>query len=156
MKESFLLVAFFLIFSVSASAEMLCEDNEEVVFSCGFGTKSVSVCGDGGKTLTYRFGAPQNIELELNSGIHFSRVGYSGGGEGNLTFQNGVYKYVVYSSISNGAWLDDGSREKKERSGVYVVENNKLIVDVECKSYSSESFITDLPAFEEEEFRYYE
>lgn len=106
--------------------------------------------------LIYRFGTAKTIELELKSGIHFSRTAYSDAGEGHLTFFNGKYRYVIYSSISNGAWLDNGLREKVEQAGVYVVHGNKLLNDIECQSYSGESFIHDLPPYEEKEFRYYD
>lgn len=143
------------LFTSSVYAEALCETQETVSFSCGFKTKSVSVCRNDEGALIYRFGSKQNIELELKSDVHFSRTAYSGGGEGNLTFLNGNYKYVVYSRISNGDWLADGTREKVERAGVYVVKGEKLLTDIQCQSYSGKSFIHDFPAYEPEGFRYY-
>lgn len=154
--KKLLFVAFIsLMFSPSAYSEDLCETHERVSFACDFNSKSVSVCRNNEETLIYRFGSQQKIELELTSDIHFSRAAYSGGGEGNLTFFNGNYRYVVYSSISNGAWLGDGIREKVERAGIYVVKGDKLLKDIECQSYLGKSFFHDLPAFEEKEFRYY-
>ncbi|HCC80939.1 MULTISPECIES: hypothetical protein [unclassified Methylophaga] len=155
MKKVLLLAFISILFSTNVYSEDLCETHERVSFACDFKSKSVSVCRNDKETLIYRFGSQQKIELELTSDIHFSRVAYSGGGEGNLTFFNGNYRYVVYSSISNGAWLDDGSREKVERAGIYVVKGDKLLKDIECQSYPGKSFIHDLPAFEEKEFRYY-
>lgn len=145
-----------ILLSPSVYSEGLCNTDERVSFSCSAESKSISVCRNSEEALIYRFGTPQKIELELESDIHFSRTTYSGGGEGNLTFQNGDYSYVVYSSISNGDWLEDGTREKIERAGVYVVEGDKLLADIECQSDSGMPFIHDLPAFEEQEFRYYE
>jgi len=52
-------------------------------------------------------------------------------------------------------WLDDGTREKVERAGIYVVKGDKLLKNLECQSYSGKSFIHDLPRFEQKEFRYY-
>ena len=105
----------------------MCAEGETVAFSCGVGSKSLSVCGLADDTLSYRFGTPERVELEITAPIHFSRTAYSGGGEGNLTFAAGRYKYVVYSSISNGDWLADGGRDKIERAGVYVVKDDKLL-----------------------------
>ncbi|MAB24390.1 MAG: hypothetical protein CMK78_08580 [Pseudomonadales bacterium] len=138
-----------------AQAEGLCAEGETVAFSCGVGSKSLSVCGLADDTLSYRFGTPERVELEITAPIHFSRTAYSGGGEGNLTFAAGHYKYVVYSSISNGDWLADGGRDKIERAGVYVVKDDKLLADIPCTSYSAEHFIRQLPAHEEEAFEYY-
>ena len=61
---------------------------------------------------------------------------------------------MVYSSIGNGEWLDDGSRDKIERGGVFVLTDNQLLADIPCKRYSGEHFIHDLPEHEEEPFRY--
>ena len=155
MRKIFLASLFSVLFISSVYAEALCKTNESVSFSCGFKTKSVSVCRNDDQALIYRFGSKKNIELELKSGVHFSHTAYSGGGEGNLTFHNGNYKYVVYSSISNGDWLGDGTREKVERAGIYVVKGEKLLTDIQCQSYSGKSFIHDLPAYEVEEFKYY-
>lgn len=143
------------LFASSAYSETLCKTQETVSFSCGFKSKSVSVCRNNEDALIYRFGKKDNIELELESDIHFSRTAYSGGGEGNLTFHNGKYKYVIYSSISNGDWRDDGTREKIERAGIYVVKGEKLLKDIQCQSFSGKSFIHDLPVYEEEEFLFY-
>ena len=156
MKKRMFISLVSILITPSVYSEVLCKKDETVSFSCGFKSKSVSVCFTDSETLTYRFGTVKKIELELKSDIHFSRTAYSGGGEGNLTFFNGNYRYVVYSSISNGAWLDNGMREKVERAGIYVVDGDKLLTDIECQSYSGESFIHDLPPFEEKEFRYYD
>lgn len=138
-----------------AQAEGLCAEDEMVSFSCGVGSKTLSVCALADDTLSYRFGTPERVELEITAPVHFSRAAYSGGGEGNLTFVTGRYKYVVYSSISNGDRLADGSRHKIERAGVYVVKDDNLLADIPCKSYSGENFIRQLPAHEEEAFEYY-
>lgn len=155
MKKVLFVAFISIMFSPSVYSEVLCEADERVSFACGFKSKSVSVCRNDEENLIYRFGSQQKIELELTSDIHFSRAAYSGGGEGNLTFFNGNYRYVVYSSISNGASLNDGTREKVERAGIYVVKGDKLLKNLECESYPGKSFIHDLPAYEEKEFRYY-
>ena len=155
MRNSLLVLLFFVAFTSNAHSETLCKTQETVSFSCGFKSKSVSVCRNDEGALIYRFGKKDNIELELESDIHFSRTAYSGGGEGNLTFHNGKYKYVIYSSISNGDWRDDGTREKIERAGIYVVKDEKLLKDIQCQSFSGKSFIHDLPVYEEEKFLFY-
>ncbi|WP_026970475.1 hypothetical protein [Aliagarivorans marinus] len=141
--------------SISAYADVLCLPDETPSFACGFSTKHVAVCRKGDERLVYRFGSKQHLELELQADVHFSRTAYSGGGEGNLTFENGAYKYIVYSSISNGDWLDDGSRAKIERAGIYVVKNDQLLADIACQTFPDKHFIHSLPPFEEQPFRFY-
>ncbi|NVK73110.1 MAG: hypothetical protein HWE24_06480 [Oceanospirillaceae bacterium] len=155
LKKKLLVSLLFAVFISSAHSEVLCKTQETVSFSCGFKSKSVSVCRNDDDALIYRFGKKYNIELELESDIHFSRTAFSGGGEGNLTFHNGKYKYVIYSSISNGDWRDDRTREKIERAGIYVVKGEKLLKDIQCQSFSGKTFIHDLPAHNIEEFTYY-
>lgn len=128
---------------------------EHVSFSCGFNTKSVSVCRNGDDNLVYRFGTESNIELELISEVHYSRTAYSGGGEGHLTFDNGDYRYVVYSAISNGEVQQDGTRDKDIRAGIYVLKGSQLLTDIQCQGYSGKSFIHDLPAYQEKPFEFY-
>ena len=148
-----------LLFAGAAStsyAQPLCQTEEHVSFSCGFNTKSVSVCRDGDDNLVYRFGTEEHIELELVSEVHFSRTAYSGGGEGHLRFDNGDYRYVVYSRISNGEFQKDGTREKDVRGGIYVLRGDQLLKDIQCRGYSGKTFIHDLPVYEEEPFEYYD
>ncbi|QFI38316.1 hypothetical protein FR932_10885 [Moritella marina ATCC 15381] len=144
-----------LLSSPVAIADNLCLPSEKTSFSCRVGVKSISVCSANERTVIYRFGQLNKIELELESAVHFSRISYSGGGRGQLTFANGKYKYIVYSSGVSGEWLDDGSREYIETAGVYVVKNDDLLADVECKDFSGDKYIGYLPPFEEEEFTYF-
>lgn len=145
-----------ILLSANAYSDVLCKKDESVSFSCGLKSKNISVCRNSEDALIYRFGTPKKIELELESEVHFSRTAFCGGGEGHLTFFNGNYRYVVYSSISNGRWLDDGTREKVERAGVYVAKGDKLLTDIECRTFPGKSFIHNLPAYDEQPFRYYD
>ena len=153
--KRFILCISCLVTSLPSIADNLCLSNEKTSFSCGVGTKSISVCSANDRTVIYRFGTRDKIELELESAVHFSRIGYSGGGAGHLVFPNGKYKYVVYSSGVSGEWREDGSREYIQTAGVYVVKNEDLLADVQCKYFSGDKFIGYLPPFEEEEFEYY-
>jgi len=153
--KKFILCALCLLNPPVSFAENLCLTNEKTSFSCGVGSKSISVCSANDRTVIYRFGTTNNVELEIESVVHFSRTGYSGGGAGHLVFPNGKYKYIVYSRGVSGEWRDDGSREYIQTAGVYVVKNERLLADVACKHFSGDRFIGYLPPFEEEEFEYY-
>ncbi|WP_232784133.1 hypothetical protein [Moritella sp. Urea-trap-13] len=113
------------------------------------------MCSGNDRSVIYRFGTPENIALEMESAVHFSTSSYSGGGTGHLKFTNGKYKYIVYSSGVSGEWRKDGSREFIETAGVYVVKNDTVLADVACRTFSGDKFISYLPPYEEEEFRYY-
>ena len=140
----------------SSDSETLCNADERVSFTCGLNSKTVSVCRNDENRLVYRFGKKGHIEKELESDVHFSRTAYSGGGEGHLTFTDSDYRYVVYSAISNGEWQDDGTREKLTRGGIYVLNGDELLSDIQCQNYSGNPAIHDLPAYEEEPFEYFD
>lgn len=153
--KMFILCALYLLASPVSFAVNLCLQNEKTSFTCGVGSKSISVCSANERTVIYRFGTPELVELEIESVVHFSRTSYSGGGAGHLVFSNGKYKYIVYSRGVSGEFRDDGSREYIETAGVYVIKNENILADVECKTFSGDEFIGYLPSFEEEEFEYY-
>ena len=140
------------------SAENDCGEQETVSFSCDIRAKSVSVCVTKQDTLVYRYGKPNQIELELHAPVQFSSTAYSGGGEGRLRFSNGRYDYIVYSGITNGEWLDAeaGIREKVELGGIYVVKDQRLLADLKCTAYSDKHYIHNLPEHEAEPFIYYD
>ncbi|WP_428242220.1 hypothetical protein [Gynuella sp.] len=146
-----------LVLSVHSMAESLCFIGEQPAFSCDIKQKSLSVCVAGDDSLFYRYGTRQNLEMNLASDTHFSATGYSGGGEGRLTFHNGKYDYVVYSKIISGEWIDReaGIREKQESAGVYVIKKGKQVADLSCTE-PEDARITSLPEYEMETFVYYD
>ncbi len=147
-----------LLLSGGLNAENLCGNEETTSFSCDIKSKSVSVCVTKQNTLVYRYGKPEQIELELHAPVQFSSTSYSGGGEGRLRFSNGRYDYIVYSGITNGEWLDAeaGVREKVELGGIYVVKDQNLLADLKCTAYADKHYIHDLPEHESEPFIYFD
>jgi hypothetical protein len=121
----------------------LCDNTEQVVFSCAAGAKLISVCGahpatSGIPYLQYRFGKPgMSPELVLPAArVRPSRaatgenVGYSGGGASWLRFRNGATSYVVYTGI--GRWGDNGETLVKE--GVAVERSGRLVTHISCSN----------------------
>ncbi|GLP99691.1 hypothetical protein GCM10007891_15450 [Methylophaga thalassica] len=154
------LIGLLLLLCLSSSlyAENVCHKQETISFSCHIKSKAVSVCVSAQDTLIYRFGKPEQIELELHAPVQFSSTAYSGGGEGRLRFSNGRYDYIVYSGISNGEWIDAeaGVREKREFAGIYVVKDKQVLADLKCTDYADKHYIHDLPAHEQEPFVYFD
>lgn len=101
-----------------ADAATLCTAQEQVVFSCSTGAKTVSVCASpgkavGGHLLQYRLGAPGKVELAVSpngdatgGAVASGTMMYSGGGGARLQFRSGAYRYTVFDAI--GKWAKDG------------------------------------------------
>lgn len=141
----------------SKPSQGLCRSDQTTYFSCQIGDKLASVCSSGADTLSYRFGTSARTEINIASPVNYSRTGYSGGGEGRLRFTRGEYDYVVYSGIYAGEWQPDGTRDKVERAGVYVIQDGKQIADLACDPYPELDLNSEsLPKHSEEEFVYYE
>lgn len=121
-------------FSNNRSANGLCKDNEEVVFSFTLtnSKKFVCLCKDkAGNYLVYRFGTHEKVELQypkklntsswnafiLHGQKRFGSKANAGFGDYSLTFTNNNVKYVLFDSWSD----EEGSKE----IGVKVDINGK-------------------------------
>lgn len=127
--------------NIKAKGATHCASEEEVIFSCDIGKKTVSVCASIGLTassgyLQYRFGPLGMAELkypetslrlrDVTSGGHLT---YSGGGGAYIRFVNGDYAYVVYTGIGRG-W---------EKQGVVVEKGGQVVSTLLCNGvYVSE------------------
>lgn len=145
------------------TAESLCREHEQVIFSCSLDKKMVSVCASTNFSassgyLQYRFGQKNALELAFPAlagttrslqHIQARTLMFSGGGGGYLRFINGQYHYIVYTAIGKGWGTKDG---------VAVEKNTRLIVNLECRdipvSRISEEFLSraGLPV-DSQEFR---
>jgi len=148
-KKYFLLISL-LSFNSYGFTAIDCGKQEKQVFSCDFESKRVSVCANDNQ-LIYRFGTDKKIELELESPVHYSETGYSGGWESNLTFSNGEYKYVAYQKLITVVIHENGIREKEESTGIYIVKNKKIIATLDCGLVDW----ANLPPYKVEEFEHY-
>lgn len=109
------------------AAEPLCDTQEQVIFSCSLGKKTVSVCAShdfsaSSGYLQYRFGQKDALELafpDLTEAVPASQyvqartLMFSGGGGGYLRFINGEHQYIVYTAIGKGWGAKDGVAVEK-------------------------------------------
>ncbi|SEF80314.1 hypothetical protein [Nitrosomonas ureae] len=121
------------------AAESHCQMQEQVIFSCSVGKKTVSVCASKDFSahsgyLQYRFGPLGMPELTfpaLNASdpvtqfIQARTWMFAGGGGGYLRFINGQYHYIVYTAIGKGWGAKDG---------VAVERNHQVIANLECQN----------------------
>ncbi len=119
-------LAFLFVISATGltNAQTLCNPDEESVFDCDIGRKTLSVCtskdlDDSKGWLQYRFGTNEKIDLSYpevkahpKKHFQFNRV-YSAVENvmiGELRFKNGATQYTVYREDAKG----------KSEAGVYV------------------------------------
>ncbi len=117
-----------------------CMQQEQVVFSCSLGKKTVSVCASNDLSvnkgyLQYRIGqinaTPELIlpaAIDARHTIKARTLMFSGGGGGYLRFINGSYHYIVYTAIGKGWGVKDG---------VAVEKDGRLIVNLSCQDIPS-------------------
>lgn len=124
-----------------------CSADEQTLFNCSTGGKTVSVCAapnlsaDTGSA-QYRFGPPGAPELVYPPTAagwrKLTRGGvltFAGGGGAYLAFTNGPYRYVVYTAIGSG-W--------GEKAGVAVEKNGKRVASLPCKGKETSELGPDL------------
>jgi hypothetical protein len=115
--------------SSAISAESLCFTGETETFSCMIGQKTVSICEKDSEHFSYRYGTRDNLELNILSGLSFSTMGFSGGYESRLTFNNGKYEYVVFTAMYS---LGPTNLNKDMQSGVIVAKDGAKIDRKRC------------------------
>lgn len=116
----------------------LCKPTETVVFSCSIGWKLVSLCSDvvSPKSLTYRFGTQETVELihpaaGAAGGFTWSSSPLYGGGITSVNFKRGSYEYSVYSRLGRAPGdRNEGAPEFED--GVTISRGNKLIKSLIC------------------------
>ena len=143
----------------SAEAERAgthCLESESVVFSCGIGTKTASVCV-GRQTVDYRYGTLGAPEITIAStgadgAAHVSTLSGAGGGsQSAVRFSNAGYDYVVHA-MEAGRYTDTPGRAS---AGVTVLHGDATVADLKCADPAHHQFSTsDIPAQEETEERY--
>lgn len=134
-----------LIVTSAGAAETLCEQQEQVIFSCSLGKKTVSVCASADLSassgyLQYRFGRKTAIELAFPvlppsapaaRFVQARSLMFSGGGGGYLRFIREPYHYIVYTAIGKG-W--------GPKDGVAVEKSGRLIIYHECRDIPVSKF----------------
>lgn len=132
-----------------------CEAGETTMFACKMQNgKQLAICSQGSDTATYRYGG-NPPELVLQGG-RWARVGYSGGGELQVAFDNGETRYVVFSRTVRTRF-DGNGNEPAFSDGVIVLRNGRFAGMQLCRADSdapyygeqSEAAMQRLPRSEE-------
>jgi len=109
-----------------------CQKGEDRIFSCKTGSgKRVAVCGTAAGKTEYRFGATKP-ELVLQGG-QYASVGYSGGGEQQIAFDNGATRYVVFSRMVRTNFAPDEPNYPAISDGVIVLRKDKVLSVLACE-----------------------
>ena len=127
--------------AASAAERGLCAPDETSVFNCRNGPKTASLCVSSGSThLRYVFGAPGRIALSYpaatarpQDAFRHGHIMYSGIGGDYLQFDNGGFRYVVFSILGHDT----------DNRGVVVERGGKSVMDFVCKGASSDDLTTD-------------
>lgn len=121
------------------AAESHCQGEEQVIFSCSLGEKTVSVCASNDFSassgyLQYRFGplgmpeltfpAVNDASVPVVQFIQARTLIFAGGGGGYLRFINGEYHYIVYTAIGKGWGTKDG---------IAVERSHQVIANLKCQ-----------------------
>lgn len=120
----------------------LCAGDEPALFSCRVRSgKIASVCGaagaDGERFAQYRYGRPGAApELVFPASasdgkIAFASTPYSGGGEGQLMFERGGVRYIVYSRTIRTRFDGEGNDPVNE-DGVAVMRGERMVSRLAC------------------------
>ncbi len=103
-----------------------CSDSEVALAACTVESgKQMAVCSSEAGQAQYRFGA-HRAEITLDGG-RFARVGYSGGGEMQIAFDNGDYQYVVFARTVRTGRLSSGEGIVAASDGVVVLNKGEFV-----------------------------
>jgi len=102
--------------------------------------KRLAICSAGGSTATYRFGGG-TPELELTGG-RWARVGYSGGGELQIAFDNGDTRYVVFGRTIRTNF-DERGNDPASSDGVIILRDERFAGMQLCDPASDRSYYNE-------------
>jgi hypothetical protein len=109
----------------------LCRGPEVTIATCSIGKKLVSVCGWGEKQSVYRYGTPDQIELEALD-PRISQQSFSGGGETQIHFTKGRFRYILYDRIFRSGFGADGHTDPQFSAGLLVQKNGRRLAERAC------------------------
>ncbi|MGC2593801.1 MAG: hypothetical protein WA425_17995 [Xanthobacteraceae bacterium] len=127
--------------AASAAERGPCTPDETSVFNCRNGSKTASLCLSGGAAhLRYVFGSPGRTALSYpaatvrpQDAFRHGHIMYSGIGGDYLQFDNGGFRYVVFSILGHDT----------DNRGVVVERDGKSVMNFVGKGVSSDGLTTD-------------
>ncbi len=121
-----------------------CDTPEDEIFSCKLeNDRRVTVCLSGtgeGRHAQYRYGTPgKPAELTLpvaggqDEPTRYANVMYSGGGEQQIVFTNGEYRYTVFSRVVRTNFEPNEPNDPAISDGLMVQRRDKIIALHSCE-----------------------
>ena len=108
-----------------------CREEEITIWACTMENgKRVAICSTGGAAATYRYGA-DTAEIELEGG-RWARVGYSGGGELQIAFDNGDTRYVAFGRTIRTNFAPEDDNPPGGGEGLVVLQGGEFRSIVGC------------------------
>lgn len=103
-----------------------CIAGEETIFTCKVANgKRLSVCATTDGKAQYRYGrGPAELVLD---GSEWADAPYSGGGEGQIAFDNGDTRYVVFSRMVRTHFVDGEPNYPAISDGVVVLKDDQFV-----------------------------
>ncbi|MXO66767.1 membrane lipoprotein lipid attachment site-containing protein [Altericroceibacterium endophyticum] len=131
-----------------AGVQPECGAQEKTFFSCSLENgKAIAVCltdGAEGKDFAqYRYGSKGKASEMVwpkkagDRSLTFASVPYSGGGEAQLSFRKGDFRYVVYSRVRRTNFTAGEGNDPEFSDGVLVMKNDKIIANHACEGGGS-------------------
>lgn len=121
----------------------LCHEQEVTIAACPIGRKLVSVCGWGKRQSVYRFGTPDRIELEARD-LNVAKQGFSGGGETQIHFTKGIYRYILYDRTVRSGFGAEGQNDPQFSAGLIVQKNRRRLAERPCTTNTGAFIYSDL------------
>lgn len=102
-----------------------CVAGEETIFTCKVGNgKRMSVCATTDGKAQYRYGrGPAELVLESRE---WAEVPLSGGGEGQIAFDNGDTRYIVFSRMVRTHFVDGEPNYPAINDGVVILKDDEF------------------------------
>lgn len=125
----------------SHSPASLCRVPEKDIFTCGVGTRTVSICGtpqdgqlqddQGQGGSVYRFGRLGHVELEI-TGLHRTQTMFPGGGETQVYADTATHRYVVYDQMVRTGYGPEGHNDPRQTEGLLVQKGGRIVSNRIC------------------------
>ena len=120
--------------AAQSSLPASCMAEETTVFACSFEDgERVAVCSRGSATASLR-SADTSVE-----GGKWARVGYSGGGELQIAFDEGERRYVVYSRTIRTNFSPEHNNPPGGGDGLVVLQNGEFESLNKCRAGGDQS-----------------
>ena len=133
----------------------LCRGQEVTIATCPIGKKLVSVCGWGKGQSVYRFGRSDRIELEVRD-PHLAEQIFSGGGEAQIHFTKGVYRYILFDKTVRSGFGAESQNDPQFSAGLIVQKNGQRLTERLCSMTTGAFINADLAAHYLEAGKYIE